>query len=901
MMLLIILLSVVVFQSCSNRQEEGNLWRIGFSQCTDDEWRIKMNDDLLREAQLYNNVCVDIKMAHGNNLQQIEDINNFIAEKVDLLIVSPNEAVAITPVVEKAYNSGIPVIVVDRKVFTDCYTAFIAADNFQIGQAVGHYIHSLLPMGGKVVEITGLMGSTPAIERHQGFINVISNHPEIKILETWDSEWKRESAYEKTLSLLDRQNDIDVVFAHNDIMAYGAYCAAMSKGCEAKIKFIGVDALPGETNGVGLVAQGKMNATFIYPSGVETIVKTAIDILEGKKYNKETILNTAIINKTNVKVMEMQGSYISEQEKKIEKLSTQIGDYSKSIQRQRFLLYMSLLMVVIVIIGLAAALYLLKSKNKLNKILVSQNAEIRRKTRLMEEQQRQLVDLTQQVKESAQAKLAFFTNISHDIRTPLSLILGPLEQLMNNTSLTEQQRRDYISLASKNADVLKKLVDQLLLFRKFEQGKMSFNAQPTELLHLIKEWNDSFVLLLHQKSISFSFLSNSEETICVNADIEKLERVYYNILSNAYKFTPEGGRIEVSAESINKDDKDYVKIRVFNSDSFIPNEEVDTIFERFYQSHNEKHQTGVGIGLALTKAFVEMHNGKIHVESIQGVGTTFIVEIPQCEKVQQVYEDQSKACVDNYEDDKNLLLLVDDNEDVLSYLSSILSSEYNLIFASDGKQGISKALQHIPDLIITDVMMPNMDGREMVQYLKNTIQTSHIPVIMLTAKAIEQSRKEGYESGADSYIAKPFNSEVLRARILNLINGRKILQNHKDDVTIVRKNAISQNEQEFMSKMDLFIEQNISNSELGIDDICHEMGVSRTLLYRRVKALTDLAPNEYVRVCRLKKAKELLCTTTNSIAEIGYAVGFSSPSYFIKCFREYFNETPNSFIKHKTN
>lgn len=897
MVLVGILLPIVVLQSCSNRQEDGNLWKIGFSQCTDDEWRIKMNEDLLREAQLYNNVCLDIKMAHGNNQQQIEDINDFIADKVDLLIVSPNEAVAITPVVEKAYNSGIPVIVVDRKVFTDCYTAFIAADNFQIGQAVGHYIRSLLPMGGKVVEITGLMGSTPAIERHQGFINVISNHPEIKILDTWDSEWKRESAYEKTLSLLDRQSDIDVVFAHNDIMAYGAYCAAMSRGCEAKIKFIGVDALPGETNGVGLVSSGKMNATFIYPSGVETIVKTAIDILEGRKYNKETILSTAIINKTNVKVMEMQGSYISEQEKKIEKLSTQIGDYTKSIQRQRFLLYISLLMVVAVIIGLAAALYLLKSKNRLNRILVSQNAEIRMKTRQMEEQQQQLVDLTQQVKDSAQAKLVFFTNISHDIRTPLSLILGPLEQLMNNPSLTEEQRRIYISLASKNADVLKKLVDQLLLFRKFEQGKMSFNAQPTMILHLIKEWNDSFVLLLHQKSIKFNFLSNIDEFVRVNADVEKLERVYYNILSNAYKFTPEGGKIDVSVESI----KDIIQIKVFNSDSFIPNEEVDTIFERFYQRNNEKHQTGVGIGLALTKAFVEMHNGKIRVESIQGVGTTFIVEIPQCERSQPVSDGRSYDEAENYEDGRNLLLLVDDNEDVLSYLSSILSSEYNLIFASDGKQGIKKALQYIPDLIITDVMMPNMDGREMVQYLKNTIQTSHIPVIMLTAKAIEQSRKEGYESGADSYIAKPFNSEVLRARILNLINGRKILRDHKEDVPIVRNIAISQNEQEFMLKLDLYIDQNISNSELGIDDICHELGVSRTLLYRRVKALADLAPNEYVRVCRLKKAKELLCTTTNSITEIGYAVGFSSPSYFIKCFREYFNETPSSFIKHKTN
>ena len=426
---------------------------------------------------------------------------------------------------------------------------------------------------------------------------------------------------------------------------------------------------------------------------------------------------------------------------------------------------------------------------------------------------------------------------------------------------------------------------------------MSFNAQPAMILHLIKEWNDSFVLLLHQKSIKFNFLSNIDEFVRVNADVEKLERVYYNILSNAYKFTPEGGKIDVSVKSI----KDIIQIKVFNSDSFIPNEEVDTIFERFYQRNNEKHQTGVGIGLALTKAFVEMHNGKIRVESIQGVGTTFIVEIPQCERSQPVSDGQSYDEAENYEDGRNLLLLVDDNEDVLSYLSSILSSEYNLIFASDGKQGIKKALQYIPDLIITDVMMPNMDGREMVQYLKNTIQTSHIPVIMLTAKAIEQSRKEGYESGADSYIAKPFNSEVLRARILNLINGRKILRDHKEDVPIMRNIAISQNEQEFMLKLDLYIDQNISNSELGIDDICHELGVSRTLLYRRVKALADLAPNEYVRVCRLKKAKELLCTTTNSITEIGYAVGFSSPSYFIKCFREYFNETPSSFIKHKTN
>ena len=903
-LLLSILCLAGILMSCTQKHTR---YRIGVSQCSDDEWRHKMNNEIVREALFYDGVEVEIRTAKDNNRNQIADIKYFIDKKVDLLIVAPNEAAAITPVVEKAYRQGIPVVVIDRKILSDKYTAFVGADNYEIGKDVGQYILNRLHGKGKVLEITGLEGSTPAMERHKGLTDVLKEEPGIEITASVDGAWLQSVAGEKMDSVFQTNKNIDLVFAQNDRMAIGAYLSARQQQLEKEMLFVGIDALPGKEYGVEQIINGVLDATFIYPTGGDKVVQVAMDILEKRPYERDTKLSTALVDKTNARVMQLQTDHITEQDGKIERLNNQVNEYLSRYSAQTMFLYACLIILLLFAALLAIIVRAYWTKNRMN-------MELSRQKKKLEEQRDQLISLSKQLEEATHAKLVFFTNVSHDFRTPLTLVADPVEQLLEDKALTPRQQ-SLLKVVHKNVHILLRLVNQILDFRKYENDKLELVRANMNLRVQLQEWSHSFQTLALKKHIHFVLEVNDDRADYLMAvDAEKMERVYFNLLSNAFKFTPENGTITVTLSTLTKEEGGrYARLVVADTGSGISVQHIRHIFDRFYQI--DVNHAGSGIGLALAKAFVELHGGEITADSVEGKGTVFTVDIPMtvveepsADLVQEPRITQ-QTVVEELEDmeteeqipdeNKECILIIDDNADVRDYVKSLLKEEYTVIEAPDGRAGLKKAMKYVPDAIICDVMMPVMDGLECCRKLKTELQTSHIPVMLLTARSLDEQRIQGFECGADSYISKPFNSKLLLVRLRNLMDNHKRLKQFFGDKTSLSKESVSDVDKGFVDRFRELIEENLADSELSVEDLGGKMGLSRVQLYRKIKALTNYSPNELVRIARLKKAASLLASSEKTISEITYEVGFTSPSYFTKCYKDYFGESPTDFLKRR--
>lgn len=880
----------------------------------------------MREAGFYRDLKVVIRTAKDDSRRQIADIRHFMHEGVDLLVVSPNEAEPITPVVEEAYDRGIPVIVVDRKILSNKYTAYIGADNYGIGYSIGNYIANSLHGKGSVIEITGLSGSTPAIDRHAGFTKAIGAYPDIHLLAVVDGAWLRDQAEKKMDSLLSVYPQFDVLYAHNDRMADGAYTAALQRGREKSIHFVGTDALSGESYGLESVLGGKLSATFIYPTGGDEVIETAMNILQGKPFQRETNMNTSVVDSTNAPIMQLQTAHIAALDEKIETLSGRINRYLELYATQQVVLLVSLA-ALLLLIGLLVVVYLsLRAKSRLNKELSRQKKMLEEQKQQLEEQTRtlaaqkstleeqkgtlekqkgilqtqkdQLEQLSHELEAATHAKLVFFTNISHDFRTPLTLIADPVEQLLADSSV-KGQHRQMLELVRKNVGVLLNLVNQILDFRKVENGRMELHLTPIDLRASFLAWNESFRVTLRKKHIHFSFEVNGDDDFCTLADAGKMERIYFNLLSNAVKYTPDKGNIAIRLVA---EETDYV-LSVFNSGSYISPNDVEAIFERFYQVDGSR--AGTGIGLALVHAFVELQGGHITVNSNEE-GTTFTVSLPKrqvegAEKPEPVHSSNLLPLVDidinaideeSADPDAPIILVIDDNADIRNYVSALLSKEYRVLTAAEGETGLRLAARYVPDVVICDVMMPGMDGIECCRRLKSEVQTSHIPVILLTACSLDEQRIQGYDGGADSYISKPFNSQLLISRIRNLLANRYRLKQFFGDSPMIEKGDINDLDKDFVSRFRTLVEGRMKDTSLNVEELGRDMGMSRVQLYRKLKSLTNYSPNELLRRMRLRKAASLLVATDMTVAEVAYEVGFSSPSYFTKCYKEEFGENP---------
>ena len=556
----------------------------------------------------------------------------------------------------------------------------------------------------------------------------------------------------------------------------------------------------------------------------------------------------------------------------------------------------------------------MRTKNRLNRELSrqkekleEQKQQLTQQKELLIQQKEQLEQLSRELEEATHAKLVFFTNVSHDFRTPLTLIADPINQLLADKSLGEHPHQ-LLELMKKNANILLRLVNQILDFRKVENGRMELHLEPFDLLSSFRGWNDSFRMALLKKHISFSFEVTPDTDFRMMADSEKMERIYFNLLSNAVKYTPENGKIVVKLEA----ETTNYRFSVFNSGSHISPKEVDAIFERFYQI--DGHQAGTGIGLALVRAFVEMHGGQITAHSNEK-GATFTVLFP-AQSVSLYHPtvvtlpteeaEVSATLIEtdlplNEEDtktaDRPTVLVIDDNADIRNYVKTLLAEEYHVLDAPEAATGIRLAMKYVPDVIVSDVMMP--DGIECCRRLKTELQTCHIPVILLTACSLDEQRIQGYNGGADSYISKPFNSQLLLSRIRNLIDSRRQLRQFFGDNQTLAKENICDIDKDFVSRFKSLVEEKMRDPELNVEDLGKDMGLSRVQLYRKLKSLTNYAPNELLRQARLKKAISLLASSEMTVAEIAYEVGFSSPSYFTKCYKEQFGESPTDFLKRK--
>ena len=516
------------------------------------------------------------------------------------------------------------------------------------------------------------------------------------------------------------------------------------------------------------------------------------------------------------------------------------------------------------------------------------------------------------MKEVTAQKLQFFTNVSHEVRTPLTLILAPLDRLI--VSLRESPYASDLGLIQKNANRLLRVINQILDFRKVEGKQEKLAVREIDLVPFVGEIKSYFDSMASVRAISYTFTSSIKQcTLWIDPDL--LERVFFNLLSNAFKFTPENGKVAVRLSTLTKDDSRWIRFTVSNTGSMISAEHIRNIFDRFYKI--DMHHAGSGIGLALVKAFVELHGGTISVESDEKQGTVFTVDLPVRTCEVSSLEDSSATSVSevsplnnavpveeeelekNYDSSKPSVLIIDDNADIRLYVHGLLHADYAVIEAADGSEGIRKAMKYVPDLIISDVMMPGIDGVECCRRLKSELQTCHIPVILLTACSLDEQRIQGYDGGADSYISKPFSSQLLLARVRNLIDSHRRLKQFFGDGQALAKEDVCDMDKEFVEKFKALIDEKMGDSGLNVEDLGKDMGLSRVQLYRKIKSLTNYSPNELLRIARLKKAASLLASSDMTVSEIGYEVGFSSPSYFAKCYKELFGESPTDLLKRK--
>ena len=726
----------------SGCSKPGSPYFVGISQCSEDIWRYKQNKELEMGSYIFDNINLELMSADDSDQLQIQQIQEFVDKKVNLLIVAPNSTNKVTEVLDKAYDRGIPIILFDRKTNSDKFTAFMGADNYNIGQTMGKLIAGHMKGAGTLVEITGLKGSSPAIERHNGFIDALKQYPGIRVISSELGDWTEKSG-EKAMEevLLKYDGHIDCLFGHNDRLAIGARRVAMSHGIN-NIIYYGVDALPTPGGGIELVQKGILRATYIYPTQGIELMRLAKKILEGQSFERINLLQSAIVDKSNADLMLMQYKELERTNVDIEMLKGKIDVYFSQVNVQRKVITFFTILVILVIL-----LALLVYRSYLVKTRL--NYQLKIVNNKLEERNTEQHKLYKQLEDMADARMVSFTNVGHQLRTPLTLISGPVEQLKCDTSLKKEQRQ-LVDMMHRNLGNLLKLVDEILDFRKIgiDEPKV---------------------------------IGNDTLPIAPSTD----DLVKYDLIDE----------------------------------------------------------------------------------------TT--VEKPE-------------------------VLVVDDNADIRELLKTILQDMYRVTLADNGEMGLKKAKMLVPDLIVSDVMMPVMDGLEMCRMIKNDSVTCHIPVLMLTARTLEEHRVEGYAHGADAYLTKPFSAQVLLARICNLLSTRKTLrkvfaENVADSSSQVIENIDEQlqtSDNTFIKRLRDTIQQNLSNSDFSVERIGEEIGMSRVQLYRKVKALTGMSPVELLRKSRVEKGRHLLKTTDLSISEIAYDTGFTSPSYFSKCFKDEFGMSP---------
>lgn len=881
---LLVWLTLIVLCGCTSSGKQKK-HVIGLSQCMlDDAWRQAMINDMRIEASNYDDVEIIIKDAQNNNETQIQQIRDLIRQKVDVLIISPYQSEPITAVAEEAYRAGIPTIITDRKVNTDQYTSFVGANNYEIGLAAGNYAANYLPPNAIILEIWGLTQTSPAQERHKGFVDALREREDLSFRKI-EGQWLVDTA-RMELRKLEHPEQIDFVYAHNDMMARAAreYFMAWDSIRGRELRIIGVDAVAGA--GLEAVEDGRINASFLYPTGGEQVIRTAMRIIQGEPVDKFIPLRTAPVDHQSARTLLLQADQLQKYRQRIEAQRSRIDGLSDRF----YFLRNSLGVISLLMIGFIAlsiyAFYINRKMRQANRKLISLNAEM---------------------KEVTAQKLQFFTNVSHEVRTPLTLILAPLDRLI--ISLRESPYASDLGLIQKNANRLLRVINQILDFRKVEGKQEKLAVREIDLVPFVGEIKSYFDSMASVRAIAYTFTSSIKQcTLWIDPDL--LEKVFVNLLSNAFKFTPEGGsvRIELTEE------EDRVFIQVIDTGSGIQPGNLPHLFDRFY---TEDRSMGTGIGLHLVKEYIHMHGGEIRVESEPGQRTTFTVclrkgkahfedsDLMETSVSHQAYE---ASRLDDSETHKMLsktypytILITEDDDEVRCFLERELSPHFKTRTAANGKDALRVLEEEEISLVVSDVMMPEMNGFELCRMIKSQLPFSHIPVILLTALTDERQRIFGITGGADDYIQKPFHTDYVKIKIIHLLQERRklrerLLEKLRDNKLLLSEpEKVESIDDAFLRKFAEQIEAVYADPEYNVEKLSETLGLSRGHLHRKIKELTGTSPVEFLRTYRLNKATQLLRQNAYTVSEVAYRTGFSSPAYFSKCFKAVYGVTPTEY------
>lgn len=713
---LILLYSVtLLLAACSS----GSRYHIAVLQCSVGNWRFQLNNELMAAQHLFEeDVEVEIVNCFDRSDVQVRQIDSLSMGGVDLLVVAPNEYEEVAPALRRAKERGVPVILFDRKADTDDYTAFIGGDNVAVGRLAATCAAQLAAqtVNHNVLEITALQSTSPSRDRHKGFEEGMAQYPGVNyqcIFGNWDDHHTDTIMREALKS--DRRPD--VVFCHSDFMARGASWAVKDAGLEGQVKIIGVDGLPGPGEGIEGVEQGWLAATCEYPTHGERIVRLALDILEGKPYKRDNILQGMLITPENVDMVALYSNELQRQNTHLVTIQGRLEQYFGLYNAQHKMIWAAVAVIAMLI---AAVLLMWRGAMQIR-------AAHRRQKALNEEQK------------------LFYTNASHQLKTPLTLIAGPVSQLQQRQTLKGEDQ-ELLEIAGRNISQMENVLSDVLNFGK-----------------------DNSVMAVDDHSVQAA--------------------------------------MQQSAAIVEKE-----------------------------------------------------HLGMLKQEDTEELSN---------------------------------ILIVDDNADMRHYLRTLLASRFYVLEAPDGQSGLRLARESVPDIVISDVMMPVMDGLQFCKNLKEDFITSHIPVILLTARSTEIQQMEGYEHGADAYMTKPFRADLLISRIDNLLRSRQQLQTlFKEGQPADKQVKLTTQDKLFLDQLRNAVRERMANPKLKMDDLGDELGISRVQLYRKVKVLTGLSPVDLLKQMRLERAKVLLNSSTKTISEIAYEVGFSTPSYFTSCFKKQYGKLP---------
>ncbi len=853
-----------------------------------------------KELGFYPNVQFQMLDAHNDSDLQRRQVQELLRQHVDLLIISPNQSGPLTDLAEAAYSQGTPVIILDRRTTSRLYTAYVGGNNLEVGRTAGHYAAQLLGQKGNVIEVLGTPGSSPAAERHQGFGQALAAYPRLRLVAQVQGDWRPASVRQQLPAVLRAHPEADLLFVHNDQMAQAAQQVARQLGLGSRLHIIGVDGLPGPGNGLELVEGKALQATLLYPTGGEQAIRTAVRILRHLPYEKENLLGTMVIDSTNVGAMRSQTEQLAMQQQDIELQQRRLLEQQRRYASQATTVYLLLASLLGAVVLGALAWRSARLNRRIRQMLEGQNAEI-------SSQRNRIAELAEEARRSTEAKLRFFTNFSHELRTPLTLILGPVEELLTTAStLTLAQRHD-LKLVRRNTQRLLQLVNQLLDFRKIDVGKMAVRATEGNLVGFVREIMDVFEKIAQQRSITFRFLP-AEPVVKLWFDGDILDKVLFNLLSNAFKYTADGGHITVSVQRV--PDDNTVRISVEDNGRGIAAEDQAHILEWFYQG-SQPSANSSGLGLALAEGLTRLHEGKLSFKSQLGYGSTFYVTLPltrpatfldgasvapsathqPADEPAELIEDSAPVATEV------MALIIEDNDELRQFLEQKLRPHFQVSTAADGAAGLRVAAETLPDVIVCDVNLPELSGLEVVTQLKSDWRTSHIPLVLLTARNAPEQQVAGVQAGADLYLTKPFNPTFLLESLRTLLRNRDQLREHfrrqlsVDTATVVPQRG----DQKFLADLTAIMEAHLDEPGLGVDDIAQRLGLSRTQLYRKVKALLGTGVTDYLQSLRLTKARQLLLQVGTTVAEVAYQTGFSSPTYFATAFKAKYQLSPTEF------